>query len=210
MELSHSCVLGSNIYPCCAVRAPFCPMPVPSYLTSLCCSSLPSTTSKQHTASRPRGLWKARGSAQPRLATTPDPAKKRPSTVDHYDHDRFYVDPPYNDVEHIVSSDSDSDSSYSSSSKRRKLLGIESPPTSEDSRDEFFYWDYSRKCTPHPNRESKWTTRSKLMDTSSTVKPSQSSADRTTCDIEDWEDLKELFAKAVEMYEGAFGADLCR
>ncbi|KAF8989846.1 hypothetical protein BDQ17DRAFT_417067 [Cyathus striatus] len=38
------------------------------------------------------------------------------------------------------------------------------------------------------------------MDTSSTASPS-AIADDETCDVEDWEDLKELFAKAAEVYE---------
>jgi hypothetical protein len=45
------------------------------------------------------------------------------------------------------------------------------------------------------------------MDTSSTVGPGQSSPDRTSFDLEDWKDLKELFAKAAEMYENQSPAE---
>ncbi len=80
------------------------------------------------------------------------------------------------------------------------------------------YWDYSRKCSPHPERLDnperldKWVTRSKLMDTTSTAGPgagdaaAAADAPQTTCDLEDWEDLKELFAKAAEIYESACAA----
>jgi len=39
------------------------------------------------------------------------------------------------------------------------------------------------------------------MDSSSTVGPGQPSPDGTSCDLDDWEDLKELFAKAAEVNE---------
>ncbi|KAH9479254.1 hypothetical protein JR316_0007842 [Psilocybe cubensis] len=97
-------------------------------------------------------------------------------------------------------------------SKRRRR-DTDSPPTSLDERDteEVIYWDYSRKCTPNLDIEKDWT-RSKLMDTSpitmSSMAPATpgameaaAAAQRATTDLEDWEDLKELFAKAAEMYE---------
>ncbi|KAF8159266.1 hypothetical protein B0H34DRAFT_702768 [Crassisporium funariophilum] len=145
-----------------------------------------------NTGARPRGLWKARGTHPPRLVNAP---VKQPSiSITNYivDLKRFYTN------EHDIDADADdSDCSTSSSCKRRRIT--ESPPTSEE--DSIRYWDYSRRCSPHPERLSNWTTRTKLMDTSSTAGPGQPSPDRTTCDLEDWEDLKELFSKAAEMYE---------
>ncbi|KAF8075244.1 hypothetical protein FPV67DRAFT_1408478 [Lyophyllum atratum] len=41
------------------------------------------------------------------------------------------------------------------------------------------------------------------MDTSSTAGPGVSSENKDSCDYEDWEDLKELFAKATDQYENA-------
>ncbi|PPQ79834.1 hypothetical protein CVT25_002988 [Psilocybe cyanescens] len=100
------------------------------------------------------------------------------------------------------------------SSAKRRRRDLDSPPTSLDERDseEIIYWDYSRKCTPNlPDSEKDWT-RSKLMDTSaisgSLIGPmspgaieAAAAAERASTDLEDWEDLKELFAKAAEMYE---------
>ncbi len=39
------------------------------------------------------------------------------------------------------------------------------------------------------------------MDNASIAGPGRPSPDRSTCNLEDWQDLKQLFAKAVEMYE---------
>jgi len=161
-----------------------------------CCPHRPSTSSLPSTSTlplakqptRPRGLWKARGTAAPPLAN-------------HHHH----KPPPESDS---VDNDDDeltyhSDSSSSSSRKRRRLES-ESPLTSD--AEEVLYWDYSRRCKPHPERLDKWTTRSKLMDTSSTGRGvPQATGPPQECDLEDWEDLKELFAKAVEMYESMFG-----
>ncbi|KAF9529023.1 hypothetical protein CPB83DRAFT_893978 [Crepidotus variabilis] len=165
---------------------------------------------------RPRGLWKAARETQPRLDISPQPAK-RPSPVDHYNNPIPYIDDAHrfystqhrhdNDEDHIFSDgDCDSDSSTSSLQKRRRIS--ESPPTSEEledhlnrEREEVIFWDYSRKCSPHPERLSRWTTRTKLMDITSTVGGGSEDIDRIACDLDDWEDLKELFAKAVDMFE---------
>lgn len=155
---------------------------------SACCPS--SSSSSAPALRRPKGLWKARGTGPARAAShTPENKSYTHKSLfaDHFafDHD----------------DDEDSDDSAASARKRRRFPS-ESPPTSDD---EVLYWDYSRKCSPHPERLDKWTTRTKLMDTSSTAGPGQpqpSTAPRAACDIEDWEDLKELFAKAAEIYEG--------
>ncbi|KAF8909259.1 hypothetical protein CPB84DRAFT_1496475 [Gymnopilus junonius] len=123
----------------------------------------------------------------------------------------------------------------------------------EREEEQVIYWDYSRSraCAPaHPSHpssnsccgieedkdkdnastilsvESKWTMRSKLMDTSSiglgirdqpqtsfmpvvgleyddyvVQSPPVPPGPKASFDLEDWEDLKELFAKTAEMYE---------
>lgn len=180
-------------------------------------SSLAMVTNKsQSRLPRPRGLWKAaRETPQPRLDIPPPPPPKRPSPFDHYnnpafdDSQRFYSIEHHhdNDDDHIFSDgDCDSDSSTTSLQKRRRIS--ESPPTSEEledylnrDREEVIFWDYSRKCSPHPERLSRWSTITKLMDTTSTFGPGNGPTEPSSCDFDDWEDLKELFAKAVELYE---------
>ncbi|CAA7265215.1 unnamed protein product [Cyclocybe aegerita] len=182
-------------------------MPFPA-LGSSCCSPPPVTTSMGVRpvglslgvpGPRPRGLWKGRGSSFPRLATT----SAAPSAS--YDKRRHT---PALTADDTASSDGgydddDARSDYSNGSRKRRRLGSpDSPPTPEDTTS-VLYWDYSRKCSPpNPQRLNKWTTRTKLMDTSATTGPGQPAADRgPNCDLEDWEDLKELFAKAAEMYD---------
>lgn len=167
-----------------------------------CCSSS-SATASTHVPQRPRGLWKARATAAPRSANpAPEkihPSQKRPhaehppASSHHHQHLADLLD-PLDDRLSVYDSDS------SAGSRKRRRLASDTPPTSED---EVQYWDYSRQCSPHPERLSKWFTRSKIMDTTTTVGPGvePAAADRATCDMEDWEDLKELFAKAAEIYE---------
>lgn len=125
---------------------------------------------------RPRGLWRARATpAPPPVSHAPDNFRKHPF--------------------HDLLSDDD-DASSDASSRKRPRLPSTTPPTDDD---EVRYWDYSRKCSPHPERLDKWSTR---MDTTSTaIPPADEQQGSTSCDLEDWEDLKELFARAAEIYE---------
>ncbi|KAJ7601001.1 hypothetical protein C8J56DRAFT_911830 [Mycena floridula] len=98
--------------------------------------------------------------------------------------------------------DSDSDSSLSSLKRRRYS---QSDSTDESDQEDIYYWDYSRQCSPRPARESCWDRRTRIMDSSSTA--AAGSETKTTCDLEDWEDLKELFNKAAEQYESEDAAE---
>lgn len=130
---------------------------------------------------RPRGLWKAR--VTPRY-----PAGKRVPERQIADSD-------------TDNDDAGHDSDSSGPKKQRRYPSSSSTISTDSSDDEVYYWNYSRECSPRPERVSNWTTRAKIMDTSSTATRGTHSADRETCDFEDWEDLKELFAKAAEQYE---------
>jgi hypothetical protein len=184
-----------NIYPCAATLLI---MPV-SYAHV---PSPPAEMSARARLPRPRGLWKA-ARKTPKPCLDAPTAPKRPHPDDHYNRHRI---PQYLNGDGNTSSDGDccdSDSSSGSLSKRVRFL--DSPPTSEeDDQDKVIFWDYSRKCSSQPERVSQWTTRSKLMDTSSTTGLGQD--DPATYSLEDWEDLKELFSKAVEIYEREFVA----
>ena len=174
-----------------------------------CCPHPPSplpTASAPPPPQRPRGLWRARATPAP-----PPPASHAPDN-------KFHTNPLFHlhhhdadDDERLFPATDDSDASSSGSCSKRRRLASDTPPTSDE---EVLYWDYSRKCSPHPERLDKWVTRSKLMDTTSTAGPgappqggdAAATAPQTTCDLEDWEDLKELFAKAAEIYESACAA----
>lgn len=137
------------------------------------------SSSSQQKRDRPKGIWKGR--VTPRFS-----ARKI--------HQR--QSPPGS---HSESDDDDEDGSvYSSDSKKQK----HSADTDPNDDDETHYWDYSQRCSPYPDRVSSWETRKRIMDTSSTAGRG-TQIDRETCDYEDWEDLKELFAKAAEQYESA-------
>ncbi|SJL13881.1 uncharacterized protein ARMOST_17330 [Armillaria ostoyae] len=130
---------------------------------------------------RPKGLWKARVTA-PRCLV-PDrksPAATNDSDTDH-DHDDF---------ESVASS------STSSNKRRRRSVS----PTSSVSEYEYHH-------EPVKQRESGWTKRTRIMDTTSTAFVGAQTEARKTCDFEDWMDLKDLFAKAAEQYEGGSAAE---
>ncbi|KAF8240209.1 hypothetical protein L208DRAFT_1420425 [Tricholoma matsutake] len=63
-----------------------------------------------------------------------------------------------------------------------------------------YYWDDSRKGSPYPGDRNNWFARSKIMDISTTASRS-SQPEHENVDYEDWEELKELFAKAADQYE---------
>lgn len=149
---------------------------------------------------RPRGLWKAARETQPRLDTTIVPKCSR--DVDDISH-RFRSKAHYHNREGERTSDGDCcKSDPSSSSKRRRIGGPHSAGELEE-EEEIVFWDYSRNCTPYPERLSGWITRTKVMDNTSIAGPGRPTPDRSSYDMEDWQDLKQLFAKAVEMYESA-------
>ena len=138
---------------------------------------------------RPRGLWKAaRETPKPHLD---DVAAKRPSP--HNDH--YRSSPLGASHEENIFLNAGTCCRPQPPPKKRK--------TTEDlaQADDIIFWDYSRKCNPQPERLYKWTTRTKIMITSSIAFAGQGKHDRSTCGFEDWEDLKELFSKAVETYE---------
>lgn len=131
---------------------------------------------------RPRGLWKGRhGSTEPRFSGgVPEKANFGGA------HDS---DTDYDDVE-LKSS-----TSSSGSSKRRRLS------TPSNSEDDIEYFDYTRRISPQPRNARSVVRRKKIMDTSTTAKRGHQSQNTATCDYEDWEDLKELFARASAQYD---------
>ncbi|KAG6816534.1 hypothetical protein H0H87_005396 [Tephrocybe sp. NHM501043] len=133
---------------------------------------------------RPRGLWKARVMA-PRLP------------VAHH-HER---QPPGSEFE----SDNDDDNSSSSSSSSSKLSANRSPSL-ETLSDVEYYWDYSRRCSPHSDRLSNWENLQEKMDVSSTAGPG-TLTENPSWTYEDWEDLKELFTQAADQFENADPAE---
>ncbi|TFK73732.1 hypothetical protein BDN72DRAFT_875631 [Pluteus cervinus] len=168
---------------------------------------MPSVLPSHHQQHRPRGLWKARANAAPRFGTT---GKKRPERKE--------------DVAFHHSSDTTDDEqedSYPSARSKRARYSYSPSPCSEYTlssededrpadEEELFYYNFPTsestnllRCSPNPRekeRVSKWETRRKIMDTTTTAGRGTQS-DRESCDNDDWEDLKELFGKAAEQYE---------
>ncbi|KXN86208.1 hypothetical protein AN958_10396 [Leucoagaricus sp. SymC.cos] len=159
---------------------------------------------------RPRGLWKARGSG-PRLSTPlPAPTPKAPR--EHL-HQRIPSE-----------SGSDSDrvscsSSILSSQCRRSQSGSDTPlstdledtlhgrtlVTKHQSQPHHLRQDYF-SAIPQPGDDSSddstnWTTRTKIMDVSTTAGSGDPSPAESVFTYEDWLDLKQLFVKACEQYE---------
>ncbi|KAG5641959.1 hypothetical protein DXG03_003851 [Asterophora parasitica] len=137
----------------------------------------PSHPDENKKRDRPRGLWKAR-------VTGPRSRKARSTAAESDSSHSTDVD---------IDDDDDADSVVS---KRHRHEDY------SDSEDEaqFYYWDYSRKCSPYPDRVSSWETSKRIM-TTSTIAEEAPVSSKETCDYEDWEDLKELFARAAHMYE---------
>ncbi|KAF5379514.1 hypothetical protein D9615_006522 [Tricholomella constricta] len=147
-------------------------------------SSSTSSAHPHHKRGRrpPRGLWKSRVTVPPRLP----PADSRTNN------NHAVQSPPQSDT------DDDDDATSSVNSKRHRRASSDS--LTDD--DHFFYWDYSRKCSPHSDRVSSWESSSKIMVTSTIAGPGpEAAAAKESCDLEDWEDLKELFARAAHQYE---------
>lgn len=145
---------------------------------------------------RPRGLWKARGSGPRR---------------DRQDHSSDTTDDDIDDDEYplhvLEAAEHSCCRRVPTTFRSRKRHRSETLSNSSDD-EEIRYWDYSRRCdSPHPERLSKWAARSKVMDVSSIARgPSPVDIEQEgEYTIEDWRDLKELFAKAAEQYEGPFG-----
>jgi hypothetical protein len=141
---------------------------------------------------RPRGLWKARGTGPLR---------------DRQDHSSDTTDDDLDDDEyplHVLEA-AEHSCCRRVPTRFRKRHRSETLSNSSDDEEEIRYWDYSRRCdSPHPERLSKWAARSKVMDVSSIVRgPSPVvEEEEGVYTMEDWRDLKELFAKAAQQYEG--------
>ena len=88
-------------------------------------------------------------------------------------------------------SDTEELESISSTCSRARRLSSSSSSSSTSS-DSFSYYF----CPSE--RESCWTLQTRRMDTSSTALPTK---ETTTCNLEDWADLKDLFNRAAERYE---------
>ncbi|KAJ3774523.1 hypothetical protein FB446DRAFT_639701 [Lentinula raphanica] len=158
-------------------------------------SSLSKATPKNK-YQRPKGLWKARvtDSAPRFLHGTAGTSTGSEATFHDSDSDNELGELDELEIR-----------SSTSSTKRRRLSS--SASSDSDSAAELYYWDYSRQCTPPPKRESSWTRRTRIMDTSSLALKGTQTTSKATCDYEDWEDLKDLFSKAVEQYEGNDASD---
>lgn len=145
---------------------------------------------------RPRGLWKGRrGNKVTRVAPESE------STTFKFAHASAIASDTTSN--HF---DDDDDTTSNTSSKRRRYT----PSDSEDDDSlQYTYWDYSRKrfniLPSHTSNESIDSSprRIKIMDTTSTAMRGAQTGLRTTCDYEDWEDLKELFTKAADEYESS-------
>jgi len=75
--------------------------------------------------------------------------------------------------------------------------------TEEDQVHYFFDQpDHSRASSPYP--KSHWIARTKIIDMSSTARGSHMEIQGPTFDRDDWEDLKDLFSKATELYQSEF------
>ncbi|KAJ3988653.1 hypothetical protein F5890DRAFT_1471276 [Lentinula detonsa] len=167
-------------------------MPSPFLAQRPMASSLSKATPKKK-YQRPKGLWKARVTdSAPRFF----PGTGTGSEATFHDSDS---DNELGELDELEIRSS------TSSSKRRRLSS--SASSGSDSAAELYYWDYSRQCTPPPKRESSWTRRTRIMDTSSVASEGTQITSKATCDYEDWEDLKDLFSKAVEQYEGNDASD---
>ena len=130
---------------------------------------------------RPKGLWKGRVTAAPRFLT---------SGVHDRQPDNF----------HWHDSDTDNDeldiNETQPSLKYRRGLTLDT--------EEIYYWDYSRRRSPGPPEQvSSSNRRTKIMDNTTTARPGAQTSARTSFDYEDWEDLKDLFARATERYESS-------
>jgi hypothetical protein len=136
------------------------------------------TSSSMKKRSKPKGIWKAQRVITPRLpARVPGPRHPPRSASD--------------------SDDSDRASSCSTASTASKKQTRYSP--SENTNEDTYHLDYP---SPYPDRVNSWVAHTKIMDTSTTAGRSLG-PEQETFNYEDWEDLKELFAKAAEQYESA-------
>ena len=142
-------------------------------------SAMSASLSKQK-RSKPRGIWKAQRVTAPRLpAQELGPRQPPKSASDSDDSDRA------------------SSCSTTSTASKKKLSRF-----SPSENTTIGHWDHSRWHSPYPDRVHSWVARTKIMDTSTTAGRG-SKQQHETLDYRDWEDLKEMFAKAAEQYESA-------
>ncbi|KAF8634642.1 hypothetical protein AX15_000787 [Amanita polypyramis BW_CC] len=152
--------------------------------------SLEATVSPFHVCSfrgRPRGLWRARVTAS-RIssASVPDRKEKSPHPISDTDDDEACATP-----------------CLTQPLRPHKKPRLDSSPDCTSSSDhEGLFWDFTRSRSLR-RRVSRWTNSMKKMDTSSTARRGTALEEKTTCDLDDWDDLKELFARAAEQYEGS-------
>jgi hypothetical protein len=140
-------------------------------------NSAMSASSSTKKRCKPRGIWKAQRVIAPRLPARPTGPRHSP---------KFASD----------SDDSDGASTCSTASNTPRPYSPSQVTYEEDTS----YGDYSRGCSPYPDRVNSWVARTKIMDISTMAGPG-SQPEHTTYDNEDWEDLKDLFAKVAEHYE---------
>lgn len=167
---------------------------------------------------RPRGLWKVRGSGHRLTPSIAASVTAVPLTT-----------APANVLQHrpLPQSESDSDSDrlscpssvlFNYHTKRQTSLDtplstdLDDPPhalplvTKHLHQQHLPSQDYF-SAIPQPDYNSSdddnstsWTTRTKIMDTSTTAGPGEPPSDPTFT-LSDWSDLQQLFAKACEQYE---------
>ncbi|KII86044.1 hypothetical protein PLICRDRAFT_44498 [Plicaturopsis crispa FD-325 SS-3] len=139
---------------------------------------------------RPRGLWKESGAS--RLHHQTRGHVKSTTTSPHNSDDE---------------NEGEERSSSSASSKRPRFTGHFEGDADDDT--ERSSWEIRHSPPPPTNitppNYIPHVRRTRVMDTTTTAGPGLQ--DRTTCDYEDWEDLKELFAKTTNTYEGEDAAD---
>ena len=157
--------------------------PPPSPTSSMPTSTLFCTMNKTKRP-RPKGLWVSQvtQSHRPARHRTPSPALSAiiPLSGLHSeccsDHEEELADSP-----------------PSTPSKRARY--------STESSEETASSGHCGGAAHHTPRVSGWTKRTKIMDTTTTARRGSQTGLKSTCDFEDWEDLKDLFQKAAEQYE---------
>jgi hypothetical protein len=160
--------------------------------------TMPTPTSSR-LFNRPRGLWKhARDLSSAAAARTGQDHSPPPSTPD------------------FESDTSDNPSSTSSSLSTLPLKQFKDIfDDSEDASEVYYFEDFSshkRHNSPFPTvtanthrPRTTWSSRRKIMTTSTATLATTSittNGDSNVPNHEDWEDLKDLFARATEQYEG--------
>ncbi|KAL0954071.1 hypothetical protein HGRIS_005221 [Hohenbuehelia grisea] len=139
---------------------------------------------------RPRGLWKGRV----------NPPRCFAQSVREWQQ-RIYRTDSDTDEDHD-DDNSEHDLNNASRAKCRRVTPSFSDHDSDSDPAEHPYRrEFSHSPSPHPARVSSWVRQTRTMDTTTTAGRGIRVEDK--CDFEDWEDLKDLFAKAAGLYESA-------